>query len=152
MKHRQQTAFAQLLLYGELILALLVLTAVGAKLYGSTLAAKDAHSHQRLALSYVQSQAMGFTGDALQTAPGPQGDMLVLREADGGFETRIYVYEGNLCSEFSPVGSDCAPDSGQVICPLSRLTLRWDSPTLLHLDADGMQGDICSRGGQNHVG
>lgn len=144
---RRKAAFAQLVVYAELILALLVLTAAGAKLYGSALSARQLHSHQRLALSYLQSQALGFSGENLQTVPGPEGDMLVLREASGEYETRIYVYDGNLRSEFSPVGSAVMPENSQTICPLGTLTLHWDSPSLLIVRADGMEAAVCSRGG-----
>lgn len=147
MKAQQRASMAQLIVYAELILALLVLTAAGAKLYSSALLARQEHSHQRLALSYLQSQALGFSGSAMMTAPGPEGDMLVLREADGHFETRIYVYDGRLCSEFSPVDSAVSPAGSQTICPLEELTLQWDSPTLLRITADRIEGSICSRGG-----
>lgn len=150
MEKRQRAAAVQLILYGELILALLILTAAGAKLYGSALMAREAHSHQRLALSYLQSQALGVS--SILTAPGPEGDMLVLRETDEAYETRIYVCQGNLCSAFSPVGSALAQKNSQIICPLKELTLCWESPTQLRVTADGMEGTICSRGGWSNDG
>lgn len=149
MDRKQTTSVMLLLLYALLITALLLLTVAGARLYAAALNARDAHAENRLALSYIQSQATGFSGDRVSVQPGPEGDMLVLREADGEYETRIFLYHGGLYSDFSPAESSLNPEGSQKICPLDSLSLQLDGG-LLRIMAKNVEGYVyCSGGGAN---
>lgn len=146
---KDRSSLLLLLLYGVLIAALLILAAAGAKLYSHVLAARQVHSHQRLALSYVQSQAAGFSGDRVILAEGPEGTMLCLKEADGTFETRIYYYAGSLRTEFCPVERACNPEGSQRICDLESFELTREG-NLLRIVTDCGESVICCYGGAAH--
>lgn len=147
MIKKQTTSMMLLVLYALLIVALLVLVVMGARLYSSALDAKNAHSSRRIAISYIQSQAGGFSRDRVELRDGPEGRMLCMQEAEDGYETRIYLYEGTLRAEFSAVDSPVDPAVSQKICDLEELDLYWQemSDGLLHIEADGTVGYISLR-------
>lgn len=149
MDRKQTTPVMLLLLHALLITALLLLTVAGARLYSAALNARDAHAARRLALSYIQSQTTGFSGDRVSVQPGPEGDMLVLKEADGDYETRIFLYQGSLCADFSPAGSALNPEDGQRICALESLSLQLEDG-LLRITAQGNEGYVFCGGGGAH--
>lgn len=149
MERKQSTSVMLLLLYAMLIVALLVLVVVGAKLYATALEARNAHSDRRLAISYIQSQAASFSADRISLKPGPEGDMLVLREADDAYETRIYLYDAALRSEFCAASAELDPNNSQIICPLSDLRFEMQG-NLLRVDTLGSVGYVCSYGGGAH--
>ena len=149
MDRKQATSLMLLVLHAALIVALLVLVVAGARLYGTALDARNAHSDRRLAISYIQSQAAGFSAGQISLQPGPEGDMLVLREADGAYETRIYLYGSSLRSEFCAVDAALNPDNSQIICPLEDLRFEMQG-SVLSIDAHGSAGYVCAYGGEVH--
>ena len=102
MKKRQFTAFALPALYGMLILAMLILTAAAARCYTRVLERRDENTRQRSALSFIQTQAAasGGTGTVV-LRDGPEGVAVCFGEPDHAYETRVYLYNGSLCTEFS---------------------------------------------------
>lgn len=151
MKEKNAGSLMLLLLYSLLILALLVLTVAGARLYSQALAAHEAESRQRGTLSYIQSQAALCQGcGQIRLEPGPEGDMLCLSEPDSDFETRIYQYESTLRTEFSRREQPVTPGNSEVVCKLDSLELCWQSGQLLCVTADGRQAWVWYRGGVSH--
>lgn len=142
-----------LLLYAILIAALLTLAVSGAGLFAAVSEARAEHSRQRAALSYVQSQVCALEGGELVTlAAGPEGDMLCLREPDSDFETRIYLYEGTLCSLLCRQSDAMsAPEQGERICQLQLLEFSWKNAGLLEIRADGMTAYAACFGGGSHA-
>ena len=70
---------------------------------------------------------------------GPEGDMLILREGDSGYETRIYCYQGELREELSRTGSALSPETAQTICGTETFSVaRQDDGSLL-ITADGVR-------------
>ena len=120
-KKRNSTSLMLLLLYALLIASLLVLTLAGAWLYSDTMDARDAHAKQRSALSYIQSQTAACGGKGnIRLIDGPEGPAVCLREPESDFETRIYLYENALRTEFSgrsPAPFKYASASESQSCP-----------------------------------
>lgn len=152
MEKRQGSARMLLLLYGMLIGALLILAVAGARCYARALENREAHTAQRSALSFIQSQVASSAGkDQVSLRQGPEGQALCLREADSDYETRIYCYEGGLYSEFSKTDSPMTPELGERICDLSELELSWETERLLKISAQGRTAYACCDGGGGHA-
>ena len=121
-KKRNSTSLMLLLLYALLIASLLVLTLAGARLYSDTMDARDAHAKQRSALSYIQSQTAACGGKGnIRLIDGPEGSAVCLREPESDFETRIYLYENALRTEFSRVTAEIDPIAPKSCATLKRL-------------------------------
>lgn len=151
MKEKTAASGMLLLLYSVLILALLALTAAGARLYRQALLAHETESRQRGGLSYIQSQAALCQGQGqIRLEDGPQGTMLCLREPDADYETRIYQYENALRTEFSRLDQPVNPENSEVVCALETLELSWENEKLLHITADGRQAWVWYQGGGRH--
>lgn len=135
-----------LLLYGFLIVSLLVLVYSGASLYSAVEDARQGNGNRRSALSFVQSQVAGCrTGVTIK--PGPEGQMLCLPEADTAYETRIFLYRGELRTAFVPEDDPLEGEAGAPICPASEFGLAWQGEGLLRISADGAVGyAACLRG------
>lgn len=140
MERKDRTSSMLMLLYSLLICALLVLVVAGARLYGSTVDNKLLHSTRRSALSYIQSQAAASEGSAVALESGPEGTMLCLYEADGDYVTRIYLAEGYLRTELSPLSVPAAPERSERICALEEFALSREPGGLLKIQADGLVG------------
>lgn len=148
VKEKSAASLMLLLLYSLLILALLVLTVAGARLYRQALAAQTEQSRQRGALSYIQSQAALCQGQGqILLADGPEGTMLCLHEPDSDYETRIYQYEDTLRTEFSRRDWPVTPENSEVVCALDSLEMDWQSEDLLCVTADGRQAWVWYQGG-----
>ena len=76
---------------------------------------------QRSALSYIQSQTAACGGKGnIRLIDGPEGRRC-LRERESDFETRIYLYENALRTEFSRVTAEIDPNNAEKLCDLKRL-------------------------------
>ena len=148
MEKRQSTARMLLVLYGMLIAALLVLTLAGARFYSAAVTAREAHARQRSALAFVQNQVAACAGKGnIHLTEGPEGTALCLREPDTDYETRIYLYEGGLYSEFSRRTAAIQPENGTKICSAASFLVQWQSERLLKITANGMTAYACCDGG-----
>lgn len=152
LKRRLSTDAMTLLLYTVLIAALLTLVVSGAKLYAAATETRAEHTRQRAALSYVQSQVCALEGGGLVgLAPGPEGNMLCLREPEGAFETRIYLYDGTLRSLLCRRDTEqMDAEQGERICQLDTLEFAWREKGLLEITADGMTAYAACFGGGSH--
>lgn len=148
-KKRNSTSLMLLLLYALLIASLLVLTLAGARLYSDTMDARDAHAKQRSALSYIQSQTAACGGKGnIRLIDGPEGLAVCLREPESDFETRIYLYENALRTEFSRVTAEIDPNNAEKLCDLKTFKAELSESGLLMITADGMTaGAYCDGGG-----
>lgn len=149
-KKRNSTSLMLLLLYALLIASLLVLTLAGARLYSDTMDARDAHAKQRSALSYIQSQT-ARAGRQREHPPdrrpgGPR--RCACAEPESDFETRIYLYENALRTEFSRVTAEIDPNNAEKLCDLKTFKAELSENGLLTITADGMTaGAYCDGGG-----
>lgn len=148
MRNRQSTAFMLLLLYAMLILAMLVLTLAGAKCYTFVLNARSEHTRQRSALSFIQTQAVscGGRGNVI-LREGPEGTAVCFREPDSEYETRIYLYNGSLCTEYSRADQPINALYADMVCRADGFSAAWESAELLSVTADGSHADVWCPGG-----
>lgn len=142
MDKNRYATLAKLLMDGALMTALLILVIAGARLYGQVLTAKTLCTQKRLPLSFIQSQAAGAEG-SIRVEPGPAGDMLCMGQ--GEFETRIYVLDGQLRTEFSPVGTPLSPEDSQSICAVEEFILTRQ-PGSIEVRVNGCLGYFCTGG------
>ena len=151
MKEKNGTSLMLLLLYGLLILALLLLSGAGARLYGQAISAHESQSRQRGALSYIQSQAALCQGEGqARLEEGPEGPVLCLSEPDSDYETRIYQYDHGRRTEFSRREQPVTPENSEAVCALDSLALGWAEEDLLSVTADGRQAWVWFQGGDAH--
>ena len=69
---------------------------------------------------------------------GPEGEALVLVESDeyGTYETRIYLYKGNIVQEYALADTPYAPDKATVLAKSSTFSFEYRNGLLsLHTDA-----------------
>ena len=74
-----------------------------------------------------------------------EGDTLFLREILEGEEylTRVYCWDGQLRELFTPAGSDCRPEDGEVLLPAEALRLSRDGALLTaSLTEDGRETEL----------
>ncbi|MEA4966202.1 MAG: DUF4860 domain-containing protein [Oscillospiraceae bacterium] len=144
MREESRTAWAPPLLYAMMLVAALLLTVCGARLYGAITERREETNLRRAGLAYAQSKiASADESGSVAVADGPEGDLLLLREGNSGYETRIYLYQGALREELSPAGSALAPDTAQTICAASSFSVTGQ--TLLTITVDGVQALCCLR-------
>lgn len=73
---------------------------------------------------------------------------MCLREPESDFETRIYLYENALRTEFSRVTAEIDPNNAEKLCDLKTFKAELSESGLLTITADGMTaGAYCDGGG-----
>lgn len=145
-KKRRRPIISLLLLYAMILLATLLLTVAGGMLYVGVTERRAAQDQQRTTLAYVQSKVQGADdAESISIAAGPEGQALVLAEADSDYETRIYLYQGHLMEEVAVHHSAFAPDSGMEIGTTESFQIRMAGKQLMEITADGRQALICLR-------
>ena len=72
--------------------------------------------------------------NAISIRTGPQGDALVLTNNESGYETRIYLLNGQLVEELSPIGSDFLTDYAQPITEMQEFKPCFLSAQLLSIE------------------
>ncbi len=139
---------AFLALYAMLLAAALVLTASGARLYAALTESRAANQSLRGTAAYVQSrvQAADAAG-GVSLGEGPEGDALLLREGDSGYETRIYLCDGALVEELAPAGSALDPAAAQRVCAAASFSVSLSGDGLLTITADGATALAALRSG-----
>lgn len=148
MQDRNGTSRMLLLLYSLLILALLLLTLAGARLYSQALTRHEQLSRQRGALSYIQSQVAMYRGEnQIRLESGPEGTMLCLAGQDIDYEVRIYQYESTLRTQLSRREQPVMPENSETVSKLDSLEICWVGDNLLCVTADGRQAWVWCRGG-----
>ena len=126
MKSNASTANLRLvavaLLCGLFFLFAMSVILLGTNLYRGIVADTDERYTQRTALSYIMNQARQYdlTGGISVEAFGDD-DVLALRE--GGYVTRLYCYDGQLCSLYTEESLLLQPEHGVAVLPLDSLTL-----------------------------
>ena len=148
MKNHSSAAVMLLLLHAVLILAMLALTFAGAKCYTNMLNDRNKHTRQRSALSFIQTQAVscGGRGNVI-LRDGPEGTAVCFREPDTAYETRIYLYNGSLCTEYSRADHPINALYADAVCFADDFSAAWESAELLSVTADGVRADVWCPGG-----
>lgn len=149
MIRKQQTSSLMLLiLYGMLIAALLLLTIGGARCYASVVHSRNQHMHQRSSLSFIQTQVSSCGGRGnVYLAEGPEGTMVCLKDSGTDYETRVFLSEGGLYTEFARSDAPVNMKNAQRLCDEDSFEAYWSSEELLHLAAGGYSAEVWCPGG-----
>ena len=112
---------------------------------------KSSNSSSRNALSVVQTQISAYGGQGCaELRPGPEGTAVCLHQQDSDYETRIYLYQGSLCTEYTRRDLDFAPQNAGQLCQLRSFEAAWQQENLICITANGQTAYAwCAGGGGN---
>lgn len=127
-RHLNSAPFS-LALFVLMLGCVLILAMFGARVYRALTENQSRNNAVRASLSYVAARlrTADQTG-AVSVEPGPQGDALVLADAgeDTGYETRIYVYDGQLMEEYAASESSFDSAAAQAVARTDTFTVTMD--------------------------
>lgn len=110
--------FFTILLFFVLIISLLLAFVAGTRIYGNLRALQTTTDDTRLGSNLITNTVRANDAvSAVAVGKGPEGNSLVLREIldSGTYETRIYLYNGNIVQEYSLATAVYTPDRATVI-------------------------------------
>lgn len=116
-------------LFALVLLCILFLVVLGSSLYASVVRSSKANSAARASLSYVCAHLRAADeAEAVQIGTGPEGDMLILREPleNTGYETQIYLYDGQLMEGYLPSGSAADPAAATAVADTAQFAVSLD--------------------------
>lgn len=118
---RRRLSFSVVLFAVFVVMDLLALM-TGASSYGSITRMQAANDQRIMTLGPIASSIRANdAANSVTTGKGPEGPSLVLMQSDsqGTYETRIYLYQGNIVQEFALEGSPYRPEKATVLAPSS---------------------------------
>lgn len=121
------------LLFAVITLFLMVAFLVGTNAYRSTDNMRTDADEMRLGLSLISNSIhTNDMTDAVGVAQGPEGPALVLTEHtdNGAYETRLYLYQGNVMEEYSRAHSAFTPDRAREVVPSSSFDFEYKNGLL----------------------
>lgn len=128
-----QRAFSILLFSVFVIVDLLALVA-GTSSYGSLTRMQQTNDARLLAVGPVISsvRANDTQNGVQRSSDAPEGDALVLvqHDAEGTYETRIYLYEGKIVQEYTIAGSPYTPSKAVVLAESSKFEFSYEGDLL----------------------
>lgn len=106
------------LLFAVFVLVLLVAIVAATRVYDGLHNMQTSANESRVGLSLIANMVRGNdAANAVAVGQGPEGRSLVLREVltSGTYETRIYLYQGNIVEEYVLEGTAYAPERATVL-------------------------------------
>ncbi|WP_165249100.1 DUF4860 domain-containing protein [Adlercreutzia sp. ZJ141] len=131
------------LLFAVITLFLLAAFLVGVNAYQSANSMRANADEMRLGLSLLSNSVRtNDVTDAVGVAEGPEGPALVLSEhVDAGdYETRLYLYQGNVVEEYARAGSAFTPERAREMVASESFDFTYENG-LLTIYTD--QGSTC---------
>ncbi|MBQ9059484.1 MAG: DUF4860 domain-containing protein [Atopobiaceae bacterium] len=101
------------LLFAVFIITVLLCIVVGTDTYRRLMDYQSSADATRLGLNLIANSVhANDETDAIGTGAGPEGRSLVLfeRTENGSYETRMYLYKGQIVQEYALAGSPYTPD------------------------------------------
>ncbi len=144
--HRLQRAFSILLFTVFVVVDLLALMA-GASSYGSiTKMQNDNDAHIMTLGPIISSVRANDVDGGVATGNGPEGRSLVLLQKDqeGTYETRIYLYHGAVMQEYALAGSSYTPEKATTLARSNTFSFSYDDD-LLTIVTDAGEAHIALR-------
>lgn len=127
-----QRTFSILLFSVFVVVDLLALMA-GASAYGAITKMQNASDARIMSVGPIVSsiRANDATG-GITSGEGPEGRSLVLvqRDSEGAYETRIYLYEGKIVQEFVLEGAPYTPDRATELVDSSTFDFTYEDGLL----------------------
>lgn len=147
-----QRAFSIILFAVFVIVDLLALMA-GAQSFGSINAMQSSNDKVVMTIGPIASNVRASdTAGGVTTGTGPEGEALVLveRDAEGTYETRIYLYQGHIVQEYSLGNAPYAPERATVLAESKTFSFAYDEG-LLTIESDAGVSKIALRNEQGGV-
>lgn len=116
-----------LALFAMLVVSLVIIFALGTNVYRSLAQSRTESEQVRVQTSLLTTSVRtNDEYDFAKKTKGPEGPALVLRERtdDGTYETRLYLYKGNLMQEYAVAESKIDPKRATALCPVKRFSFR----------------------------
>lgn len=124
-------------LFSIFFTAILILVSAGSTIYVSLVDSQSLNNDTRGSLSYLSARLKaGDSSGGVIVSQGPESNAVVLRETDSegdSYETRIYLYDGYLCEEYSFANTPIAPKSSTRIAKTNKFDVKILQDNLLEL-------------------
>lgn len=142
-----------LIIFALFVAALLAALILGTRAYSQISRMSDDVDTRRQALGVVvNSVRASDASGAVGTLDGPEGQALVLTEHldSGDYETRFYLYQGNLVQEYTLAGTPCTPEKASVLAPSKKFDFTYKDG-LLTITTDEGTASVALRNVQGGV-
>lgn len=144
-------------LIGMFALMCTLLMLIGARAYRAVAQNATVDAEGQIAISYLLGKMHACDSSGQVSLAEIDGTpVLVLRENDEDFETRIYYGDGAICESYAEIGSPLDKEAGQRLVTAQRFELTQENDRLLHVlvqraDADALELHLALRatGGQS---
>ena len=147
MKNSTASRIPSLVLFALFIIVLLIALVAGVRAYSSLVTeGEDANEH-RFANGLITNSIRAMdTYGSIREGEGPQGPSIVMMESTdaGFFETRIYLWQGEVILEFAPSSEPYTPTRGTKLLDSDTFEFTLD-PDLLTVTTDEGTTDISIR-------
>ena len=147
MKNTTASRIPSLVLFALFIIVLLIALVAGVRAYSSIVNEGDNADEQRFANGLIINSVRAMDSYAsIQEGQGPQGKSIVLLEnTDAGFfETRIYLWQGEVILEFASSYEPYQPSRGTKLMVSQTFDIVLE-PGILHVTTDEGTTDIAIR-------
>lgn len=141
--YKERTPWTLLVLFAGIVAVLLALVALGSRGYGDAVARQTQNSAQRATLAYLATRVRAADAqNAVVLADGPEGTALVLRDIteNAVYETRIYLYAGQLVEEYAAEGAAYNPQNSVGVADTDTFSAQLDGG-MLQLQTG--EGSVC---------
>lgn len=143
---RQRNLFVGILML--VILGILLIALVtGVTVYQRVASVQMQANEDRLGMQFLANNVRSIDGtSAVWVGTGPEGNSLVLMEylPNGNYETRMYLYKGNIVQEYAVAGTPYDPGKAVKLPKSSKFDLAYRNG-LLTIVTDQGRTDIALR-------
>lgn len=143
---RQRNLFVGILML--VILGILLIALVtGVTVYQRVASVQMQANEDRLGMQFLANNVRSIDGtSAVWVGTGPEGNSLVLMEylPNGNYETRMYLYKGNIVQEYAVAGTPYDPGKAVKLSKSSKFDLAYRNG-LLTIVTDQGRTDIALR-------
>jgi len=140
MRERRHAAggLLTLLIYGLFALFSLLLVVIGARVYRNIVSTGRENTEIRASFSYVANKVRMSTREpgSVRIEERDGFDVLILRSAAEGYETRIYYYDGALREAYQASDQPLSPKLGEKLMELSGFRIEETDTGHLVLSAE----------------
>lgn len=130
---RDNTHTFTALLFAVFVMVLLLAIVAGTRVYSGLRAIQTSANESRLGVGLITNMVRSNdAANAVAVGEGPEGRSLVLREKleSGTYETRIYLYKGNIVQEYTLQGTAYAPERATPIVESSTFSFTYEAGVL----------------------
>lgn len=153
MRNNTASRIPSLVLFALFIVVLLIALVAGVRAYSSLVEEGDESGEHRFANGLIVNSIRAMDSyDAIVEGKGPEGPSIVMIEnTDAGFfETRIYLWQGQVMLEFTASDAPYTPSNATKLIDSEKFEFVLDSGFLQVITDEGST-DIAIRSGGSEV-